>query len=60
MLPIEAIEEIDKALEGEFRSHSAPVIELIKAQTNDRFCVLVGTILSSRTKDACTVWAGRV
>lgn len=57
MLPIEAIEEIDKALEGEFRSHSAPVIELIKAQTNDPFCVLVGTILSSRTKDACTAGA---
>ena len=57
MLPIEAIEEIDKALESEFRSHSAPVIELIKAQTNDPFCVLVGTILSSRTKDACTAGA---
>ena len=33
MLPIEAIEKIDKALERSFRSNSAPVIELVKAQT---------------------------
>ena len=59
MLPIEAIEKIDKALERSFRSNSAPVIELVKAQTNDPFCVLVGTILSSRTKDACTAGAVR-
>lgn len=50
---------VDKALSREFEAHSAPIIELIKAQTDDPFCVLVGTILSSRTKDACTAGAVR-
>ena len=48
---------IDKALKREFKAHKAPIIELIEAQTHDPFCVLVGTILSSRTKDACTAGA---
>ena len=48
---------IDRALAKEFRAHASPVIELIKAQTHDPFCVLVGTILSARTKDACTAGA---
>ena len=48
---------IDKALKKEFKAHKAPIIELIEAQTHDPFCVLVGTILSSRTKDACTTGA---
>ncbi|MBO5905764.1 MAG: endonuclease III [Kiritimatiellae bacterium] len=50
---------VDEALSREFEAHSAPIIELIKAQTDDPFCVLVGTILSSRTKDACTSGAVR-
>lgn len=50
---------VDEALSCEFEAHSAPIIELIKAQTDDPFCVLVGTILSSRTKDACTAGAVR-
>ena len=53
------IAAIDKALKAEFRAHAAPIIELIEAQTHDPFCVLVGTILSARTKDACTAWAVR-
>jgi endonuclease III len=56
-MTLEDIAVVDSALEREFKSHSAPVIELIKAQTDDPFCVLVGTILSSRTKDACTAGA---
>ena len=51
------IAAIDKALKAEFHAHSAPIIELIEAQTHDPFCVLVGTILSARTKDACTAGA---
>ena len=51
------IAAIDKALKAEFKAHSAPIIELIEAQTHDPFCVLVGTILSARTKDACTAGA---
>jgi len=48
---------IDRALKREFKAHAAPIIELIEAQTHDPFCVLVGTILSARTKDACTAGA---
>ena len=48
---------MDRALKREFKAHSAPIIELIEAQTHDPFCVLIGTILSARTKDACTAGA---
>ena len=48
---------VDAALKAEFSAHQAPIIELIEAQTHDPFCVLVGTILSARTKDACTTGA---
>ena len=53
------IPEVDRALKKEFKAHSAPIIELVEAQTHDPFCVLVGTILSARTKDACTAGAVR-
>ena len=53
------IAAIDKALKAEFQAHTAPIIDLIEAQTHDPFCVLVGTILSARTKDACTAGAVR-
>jgi len=51
------IPAVDRLLRKEFRTHPAPIIELIEAQTHDPFCVLVGTILSARTKDACTAGA---
>ena len=51
------IPALDRALKREFAAHPAPIIELIEAQTRDPFCVLVGTILSARTKDACTAGA---
>lgn len=54
---LKKIAAIDKALKKEFIEHPAPIIELIEAQTHDPFCVLVGTILSARTKDACTAGA---
>ncbi len=50
---------VDRALRREFVSHDSPIIELIQAQTRDPFCVLVGTILSARTKDQCTAGAVR-
>lgn len=53
------IPAVDKALKKEFREHASPIIELIEAQTHDPFCVLVGTILSARTKDQCTAGAVR-
>lgn len=51
------IPAVNRLLEIEFERGSAPVIELIAAQTRDPFRVLVGTILSARTKDACTAAA---
>ena len=51
------IPAVNRALKREFKAHSAPIIELIEAQTHDPFRVLVGTILSARTKDACTAGA---
>ena len=56
-MTLKDIAAVDKALKKEFEAHSAPIIELIEAQTHDPFCVLVGTILSARTKDACTAGA---
>ena len=56
-MTVKDIPAIDRALKREFNAHSAPIIELIEAQTHDPFCVLVGTILSARTKDQCTAGA---
>ena len=44
-------------LKAEFQARRAPIIDLVAAQTNDPFLILVGTILSARTKDACTAEA---
>ena len=44
-------------LKKEFESHRAPIMDLVAAQTADPFRILVGTILSARTKDACTAGA---
>ena len=56
-MTIKDIPAVDRALKREFKTHAAPIIELIEAQTHDPFCVLVGTILSARTRDACTAGA---
>ena len=56
---LKKIAAIDKALKKEFKAHAAPIIELVEAQTHDPFSVLVGTILSARTKDQCTAGAVR-
>ena len=39
---------------AEFRSHPAPVVDLMGAQGESAFRILLATILSARTKDACT------
>ena len=56
-MTIADIPAVDRLLKKEFVAHEAPIIELIQAHTKDPFCVLVGTILSARTKDACTAGA---
>ncbi len=56
-MTVKDIPAVDRALKKEFKAHNSPIIELIEAQTHDPFCVLVGTILSARTKDQCTTGA---
>lgn len=56
-MTLKDVPAVDRLLKKEFDAHPAPIIELIDAQTRDPFCVLVGTILSARTKDACTAGA---
>lgn len=58
-MTVKDVPAVNRALKREFRAHDAPIIELIEAQTHDPFCVLVGTILSARTKDQCTAGAVR-
>ena len=58
-MTVKDIPVVDRALKKEFKAHNSPIIELIEAQTHDPFCVLVGTILSARTKDQCTAGAVR-
>jgi endonuclease III len=55
----EQINDVYKILSGEFKKNRTPVVDLIEAQTNDPFKVLVATILSARTKDETTAAAAR-
>jgi endonuclease III len=48
------IQKIYSILEKEIKKYDAPVAELVKAQTNDPFKILIATILSARTKDETT------
>ena len=45
---------VHAALSREFAAHPAPVIDLMGAQGESPFRILLATILSARTKDACT------
>jgi endonuclease III len=53
------ISTVYEILKGEYHKHPAPVVELIKIQTNDPFKVLLATILSARTKDNVTAKAAQ-
>ncbi|MCB5250369.1 MAG: exodeoxyribonuclease III [Candidatus Cloacimonetes bacterium] len=48
------IKRIYDVLGEHFKSVTTPIIDLVKAQTEDPFKILVGTILSARTKDEVT------
>lgn len=58
-MQIADIPAVHRELGREYRKKQAPVIELIQAQTGDPFKVLVGTILSARTKDQTTAEVSR-
>jgi endonuclease III len=45
---------VNRILKREYRKRHAPIVELVNAQTEDPFKVLVTTILSARTKDEMT------
>lgn len=51
------IPAVNRLLKTAFHSVKAPIIDLVAIQTRDPFRVLLGTILSARTKDACTAAA---
>jgi endonuclease III len=51
---LDDIPAVNRAIRRQYATKKGPVIELVKAQTNDPFKVLVATILSARTKDECT------
>lgn len=51
------IDAVMKALGEHFTVVKTPIVDLIQATTNDPFKVLVGTILSARTKDETTAGA---
>lgn len=48
------IPSVHALLMADFQSHPAPVIDLMGAQGESPFRILLATILSARTKDACT------
>lgn len=50
---------INEILSVEYEKRHAPIVELVKAQTDDPFKILVATILSARTKDDTTAGAVR-
>ncbi len=50
---------VNRLLKRAFKEAPAPIIDLVAAQTDDPFHVLVGTILSARTQDATTAAACR-
>lgn len=56
-MEVRDIGRVAAALKREFESRRAPIMELVAAQTGDPFAILLGTILSARTKDACTAAA---
>jgi len=56
-MTVSDIPAVHRALARAFESVRAPVIDLVAAQTHDPFHVLVGTILSARTKDQTTAEA---
>lgn len=51
------LDEIHDALAAAFAQTPAPIMDLVAAQTHDPYRILVGTMLSARTKDQTTAAA---
>lgn len=54
---LEDLPTVNRLLANHFANVKAPLMDLVAIQTRDPFKVLVGTILSARTKDASTAAA---
>ncbi|MFP4117554.1 MAG: endonuclease III domain-containing protein [Candidatus Woesearchaeota archaeon] len=48
------VQKVLDILDETVRSYEAPVVDLMKVQTDDSFKILITTILSARTKDSTT------
>ena len=59
MRTVEELDAIHAALAEAFARTPAPIMDLVAAQTHDPYCVLVGTMLSARTRDTVTAQAVR-
>ncbi len=57
MRTVAQLDEIHEALAHAFTQVEAPIMDLIAAQTQDPYKILVGTLLSARTKDQVTAAA---
>ena len=55
----EELDAIHDAIAADLAGAEAPIMDLVAAQTRDPWCVLLGTILSARTKDQVTAQAVR-
>jgi len=51
---ISEIPAVNRLLKKEYETHNAPIVNFIKAKTENPFLILVATILSARTKDETT------
>ncbi len=56
-MTLDDVSVVNRHLKAAFHAQRAPILDLVAAQTHDPFRILVGTILSARTKDACTAGA---
>lgn len=56
-MKVSDIPAVNRLLKAAFHRVKAPIIDWVAIQTRDPFRVLLGTILSARTKDACTAAA---
>lgn len=53
-MKISDLPKVHRFLRQAYESHQAPIVDFVKAQTEDPFKILVSTILSARTKDETT------
>lgn len=53
-MKITDVASVNRILKREYAKRRAPIVDLVKARTNDPFKILLATILSARTRDETT------